>query len=192
MAPRTAQKNRTRIALLASARDLMAKGEDITVARVADAAQISRATAYRYFSDPGAIMTEVTLDLELMSTEELLSGIEDVRARVHAVARYYLEFSSGHEAEFRHFLAHTMKRWAEGHRGELRGARRTGAFSQALEPAKARMAEDDVADLVHRLSMVTGIEQHIAIADILRLDPETGTRMQAGLVDALLDKYLPN
>ena len=55
MAPRTAQKNRTRAALLAKARDLMNQGEEITVARVADAAAISRATAYRYFSDPGAM-----------------------------------------------------------------------------------------------------------------------------------------
>lgn len=191
MAPRIAQKNRTRKALLATARDMMARGKDVTVARVADAADVSRATAYRYFSDAGTLMTEATLDLDLMATEDLLDGIAEPRARVHAVARYYLEFVRTHEGQFRQFLAQTMRHWDGEKTTELRGARRVGAFTLALEPARERLDPDDFKDLVAMLSTLTGLEQHIAMADVLRLDPETADRIQAGLVDAVLDKALP-
>tara|TARA_E500000178_G_scaffold347455_1_gene400800 strand:- start:379 stop:957 length:579 start_codon:yes stop_codon:yes gene_type:complete len=191
MAPRTAQKNRTRAALLAKARDLMNQGEEITVARVADAAAISRATAYRYFSDPGAMSIEATLDVELRPTEELLQGILDPRERVQAVARYYLAFTRENEGQFRQFLAQTMRRWAEQSDSQLRGARRFGAFSDAIDPIRSKMKPAEFQDLVHRLSMLTGLEQHIALNDVLGLDQETGDRLQAEIVDAVLDRYLP-
>lgn len=191
MAPRTAQKNRTRAALLAKARDLMNQGEEITVARVADAAAISRATAYRYFSDPGAMSIEATLDVELRPTEELLQGILDPRERVQAVARYYLAFTRENEGQFRQFLAQTMRHWAEQSDSQLRGARRFGAFSDAIDPIRSKMKPAEFQDLVHRLSMLTGLEQHIALNDVLGLDQETGDRLQAEIVDAVLDRYLP-
>ena len=191
MPPRLAQKQRTRSALITAARTLMAQGEEVTVASVADAANISRATAYRYYSDPGSIAIEVTLDLELKTSEELLDGITDVRARVHKVARYYLEFVRDHEGAFRQFLAQSMTHWAQGKSADLRGARRVDAFIMALEPVRGRMSQEAFDDLVKRLSMLTGLEQHIALADVLKLDTETGYRMQAGLVDALLDRDLP-
>ena len=191
MAPRTAQKNRTRSALLAAANRLIENGETITVARVADAAEISRATAYRYFSDPGTLTAEVTLDIQLESTHDILKGIKDPRQRVHAIAHYYLTFIRQHEGQFRNFLAQTMRHWAEQSEIPLRGARRVSAFSQALGPVKSQMKPAEFTDLVHRLSMLTGLEQHIAINDILGLEPSEGDRLQAGIVDALLDRYLP-
>ena len=39
--------------------------------------------------------------------------------------------------------------------------------------------------------MTTGMEQLIILEDILRVDEATGYRLQEGLVDALLDRYLP-
>ena len=171
---------------------MMAEGEEVTVARVADAADISRATAYRYFSDPEQLVAEAGLDVALMPTDELLDGIEDVRARVHAVARYYLEFTRAHEPQFRLFIAYTMRRWVKDPGARLRGARRTVAFGEALGPVKSIMERREFDDLVMRLSMLTGMEALISQSDILRVDAETGYRLQAGIVDALLDRYLPD
>ena len=53
------------------------------------------------------------------------------------------------------------------------------------------MKPAEFQDLVHRLSMLTGLEQHIALNDVLGLDQETGDRLQAEIVDAVLDRYLP-
>src|SRR3954452_5594287 len=53
---RIAQKQRTRDALIAAARDLVAAGETPTVEAAAGAASISRTTAYRYFSNQRALL----------------------------------------------------------------------------------------------------------------------------------------
>ncbi len=192
MAPRTNQKNRTREALLSAARELMSEGTEVTLAKVADRAKTSRATVYRYFSDPGVLALDATLDIEVTPTAELLEGLMDVRTRVHAVARYYLEFSRRHEAYFRQFLAESLKAALEDGTVKMRGARRVDAFAEALEPIRSSMTSDEFRNLTHRLSMTSGMEQYIILEDILRVDPAEGFDLQEGLVDALLEKYLPS
>lgn len=53
------QKLRTRTLLLRAARELVSEGKTPTVAAVADAAMVSRATAYRYFPNPETLLAEV-------------------------------------------------------------------------------------------------------------------------------------
>jgi len=53
---RTHQKHRTRDALIAAARELVAKGFTPTVEEAAAAAEISRTTAYRYFQTRAALL----------------------------------------------------------------------------------------------------------------------------------------
>ncbi|MEP2030113.1 MAG: TetR/AcrR family transcriptional regulator [Paracoccaceae bacterium] len=191
MAPRTNQKNRTREALLEATRELMSEGNELTLAKVAERAKTSRATVYRYFSDPSVLALDATLDIEVKPTSVLLEGLDDVRGRVHAVARYYLEFSRDHEAYFRQFLAESLKASLQEGTVKMRGARRVTAFSEALEPVRSSMKHGEYEDLTKRLSMTTGMEQFIILEDILRVDHEAGYLLQEGLVDALLDQYLP-
>lgn len=191
MAPRTNQKKRTREALLAATRELMSEGKEITLARVAKRARTSRATVYRYFSDPGVLALDATLDVDVTPTTKLLEGIVDVRSRVHAVARYYLKFSRVHEAYFRQFLAESLKASLEAGTVKMRGARRVAAFREALQPVHPFLSATDLEDLVKRLSMTTGIEQLIVLEDILQTDSKEGYQLQEGLVNALLDRYLP-
>ncbi|MDP5219901.1 helix-turn-helix domain-containing protein [Ruegeria sp. 2205SS24-7] len=191
MAPRTNQKNRTREALLAAARELMSDGESVTLAKVAERARTGRATVYRYFSDPGVLALDATLDIEVIPTSKLLEGLTDVRERVNAVARYYLDFSREHEAYFRQFLAESLKASLQAGTVKMRGARRVAAFGEALEPVRKSMTPQDYEDLTSRLAMTTGMEQFIILEDILRVDQDTGYRLQGGLVGALLDQYLP-
>ncbi|WP_419906740.1 TetR/AcrR family transcriptional regulator [Hoeflea sp.] len=191
MAPRTNQKNRTREALLSAARELMSEGDEVTLAKVAERARTSRATVYRYFSNPGLLALDATLDIEVTPTSLLLEGVERVRDRVHVIARYYLKFSWIHEAYFRQFLAESLKASLEDGSVNLRGGRRVAAFGEALKPVQSSMAPADFKDLTHRLSMTSGFEQLIILKDILRVDEAVGYRLQEGLVDALLDRYLP-
>ncbi|WP_256368548.1 TetR/AcrR family transcriptional regulator [Ruegeria sp. HKCCA5763] len=191
MAPRTNQINRTREVLLSAARDLMSEGKEVTLAKVAERAKTSRATVYRYFSDPSVLALDATLDLEVTPTSELLEGLNNVRSRVHVVARYYLEFSRVNEAHFRQFLAESLKASLEDGTVKMRGARRLAAFSEALAPVHPLMEPKEIDDLAKRLSMTTGMEQLVILEDILRVDEATGYQLQKGLVDALLDRYLP-
>ncbi|MEM6889525.1 MAG: helix-turn-helix domain-containing protein [Pseudomonadota bacterium] len=191
MAPRTNQINRTREALLSAARDLMSEGKEVTLAKVAERAKTSRATVYRYFSDPSLLALDATLDLDVTPTSELLKGLVDVRSRVHRVARYYLDFSRVHEAHFRQFLAESLKASLENGTVKMRGARRVAAFAEALSPAHPFMESKEIDDLAKRLSMTTGMEQLVVLEDILRVDEATAHQLQEGLVDALLDRYVP-
>ena len=53
------------------------------------------------------------------------------------------------------------------------------------------MEPKEIDDLAKRLSMTTGMEQLVTLEGILRVDEATGYQFQEGLVDALLDRYLP-
>ena len=169
----------------------MSEGKEVTLAKVAERARTSRATVYRYFSDPGVLALDATLDIEVTPTSELLEGLSDVRRRVHAVARYYLDFAREHEAYFRQFLAESLKASLEDGTVKMRGARRVAAIGEALELVRSSMRPGHYEDLKNQLSMTTGMEQFIILEDILRVDQEAGYRLQEGLVDALLDRYLP-
>jgi AcrR family transcriptional regulator len=191
VAPRTNQKNKTREALLAAARELMSEGEEVTLAKVAERAQTGRATVYRYFSDASVLAFDATLDFKVTPTSELLEGKTDVRDRVHAVARFYLDFSRDEELYFRQFLAEALKASLSDKTVKMRGARRLAAFREALEPVRADMSTDALEELAKRLTMTSGMEQFIILDDILRVDEAEGNHLQSGLVDALLDRYLP-
>ncbi|HEX2737334.1 MAG TPA: helix-turn-helix domain-containing protein, partial [Acidimicrobiia bacterium] len=53
---RVEQKRRTRDALIAATRELIARGVSATVEAAADEASISRSTAYRYFPNQRALL----------------------------------------------------------------------------------------------------------------------------------------
>ncbi len=53
---RTAQKSRTRLALVAATRELLAAGLTPTVEDAAERADISRTTAYRYFPNQRSLL----------------------------------------------------------------------------------------------------------------------------------------
>ena len=67
LAGRTGQKARTRDALIASTRELLAEGVTPTVEQAAAAAAISRTTAYRYFPNQRALLVAAHPETEAIS-----------------------------------------------------------------------------------------------------------------------------
>src|SRR5919112_2995632 len=59
---RVNQKRRTRAAILTAAVELLEQGQSPAVAEVADAALVSRATAYRYFPTQEYLLFEAALE----------------------------------------------------------------------------------------------------------------------------------
>src|ERR687889_351697 len=82
---RTSQKARTRDALIAAARHLLAKGMTPTVEEAAAEASVGRTTAYRYFPNSRALLAATYPEIEMRS---LLEGDspEDPLARLESVA----------------------------------------------------------------------------------------------------------
>ncbi|WP_373355909.1 TetR/AcrR family transcriptional regulator [Pseudoroseicyclus sp. CXY001] len=187
---RQAQKSRTREAILAAARELVAEGQAVTVHAAAEAAGVSRATAYRYFSDPSVLAAEAGLAVAVAPYEEVVAGAETPQARLLAVALYMFDLALANEPAFRHFLARWLDAWAAGEGGPTRGARRVEMFERALGPGRAGLSPEEAAALVRGLTMATGSEAMIALLDIARSDPAEARASVAEVAGLLIRRYL--
>lgn len=199
---RTNQKQRTRFALLQGARDLMDRGEVVTVVAAAKQARISTATAYRYFSDADTLASEAVLDLDLARSVDLtgefilaLEGVAKLEDRVMIVHRLLFDFTRRMEMPYRLYLAKVQEAYVKAAgkpKGIARGGRRITMFELALKPFEDQFSEADLADLVAGLSSVSGIEGFIVLKDVCRLSDAEIERVAEKNVRALLSAALRN
>ncbi len=163
---RTQQKARTRNALIGAARELLAEGETPNVERTADRAGISRATAFRYFSNQRALLVATYPQVE----EQSLLGADapdDPIARLDAVTeelgRQILEY----EPELRTHLRLSLEP-APNQRDELplRQGRAIGWIEDALRPIRDHMPERDLRRLVLAIRATVGIEALVWLTDV--------------------------
>ncbi len=181
------KRHRTREAILSGARALIARGEPVTVAAAAAEEGVSRATAYRYFSDPQVLASEAGLAVEVLPYDAVIAGADGPRARTLAVSRYIFDLSVEHEAAFRQFLARNLDAWLAHGPGDRRGARRVDMFDRALDGARLTKAEK--SRLVAALTAATGSEAMIALFDIAKVDIEAAREAVSEIAEALLDRY---
>ena len=87
---RISQKKKTRDLLLATAKEMLVNGENISVEQVALEAGISKATAYRYFSNKDILLKEASLQRGLIDKEDLFGEIDesDLKTRVEKLIQY--------------------------------------------------------------------------------------------------------
>lgn len=171
---RLAQKLRTRAALLEAARELVAQGQNPTVAAVADAATVSRATAYRYFPTQEALLVEVPLDQDAPTVAALFGAgaPDDPEERAVLVQHALYDLCRDHEAEFRVFLRGSITRSLTDRAGApdpLRGARRSALLDEALAPLEGELPPAEIERLKGAISMMVGIEAVIVLRDVLHL-----------------------
>jgi AcrR family transcriptional regulator len=97
---RTNQKARTRDALIAAARQLLAEGVAPTVQAAAAEASVGRTTAYRYFPNSRALLAATYPEIEECS---LLGADppEDPLARLEIMAESFTRQILEHEPELR-------------------------------------------------------------------------------------------
>src|SRR2546425_8992680 len=100
---RTRQKQRTRIALVTAARELVARGETPTVDEAAASASVSRTTAYRYFPNQRSLLVAAHPEIEAHS---LLpeKPPTDVAARPGSVSAALLHILADPETQQRTML----------------------------------------------------------------------------------------
>lgn len=183
---RHAQKSRTREALLATARRLLSEKATLTIPAVAKAANISRATAYRYFSDPSVLAAEAGLDVSVIPYEDIVRDCFSTQARVRAVALFFFDQAIEHEAEFRSFLSRWLESWRLDHEAPTRGGRRITMFRSALQEVRHKIGDEACERLVRELSVATGTEAMIALLDVAQADPATARATIAHMVETLV------
>ncbi|MCW2843879.1 MAG: transcriptional regulator, TetR family [Nocardioides sp.] len=163
---RSRQKQRTRLALVAAARDLIARGSaSPTVADAAEAASISRTTAYRYFPTQKSLL--LAAHPEVVATSMLPPGVSDDPAeRLEAAVRGFLAMVRETEAQQRTMLRLSLEPAPEARDLPLRQGRAIGWFGEALEPLTARLGDDGVRRIAVAVRAVAGIESLVWLTDV--------------------------
>ncbi len=178
--PRANQKRRTRAAIVEAAQGLQAdEGETPTVARAAEAAGVSRATAYRYFPTQESLVVELTdVTPKVASVEAVLAELEgtDVEQRLLALVDAFNPLAVTEEAHFRRAMWVAQDTWLRNDRNDaeppaVREGRRMRWLDRVLEPL------DDVPDdrrrrLEAALALTLGIDSLAIMKDVCGLDDD--------------------
>lgn len=166
---RTRQKARTRVAMIAAARDLLAAGHMPTVEQAADAAGVSRATAYRYFPNQRDMLVAAHPEIEARS----LLGTDppdDVGARLDRVVDELTRMLIENERGLRTMLRLSLES-EETHRERLllRQGRVIGWLEDALRPLQGNLPKAEVRRLVYAIRCAVGIESLVWLCDVAGL-----------------------
>lgn len=193
---RTAQKMRTRKALVDAARTLIVSGVTPTVEEAADAASISRTTAYRYFPNQRDLLVAAYPELILLSPlgEHPPDAVE---ARLDIVVEEYLRQTINNEAALRAALRLSLDSDSP-YREKLllRQGRVIPLLKEALEPLRGRLPEGAVERLIYAIRAAAGIESLVWLCDIAGLSRDeakdvmmwsTRALLRATLAEANLD-----
>lgn len=163
---RTRQKQRTRDAILDGARQLMARGEEVTIVAAAAEHGISKATAYRYFSDPQALTLEAGLATLVPPYEVMVEGTRDLASRLAAITWGMTDLTLQNETAFRQYLSSAV---ASKDETDRRGARRVAYMRRAFQDLPHGLSKQRQEELVALLCVATGIEAVIALLDVARV-----------------------
>jgi AcrR family transcriptional regulator len=186
-AGRVRQKQRTRAALVAAARQLVADGLTPAVEEAAEHAGISRTTAYRYFPSQAALL--VAAHPELTTTSMLpTKPPADVGARVDIVVARVTDLVRDTEDQQRTMLRLSLE---PGRRGSRELLLRQGRVIGWLEEALAPLADDIGDDAVHALAVAMrssiGIEAYVWLTDVAGLSPDDATAVMRWSARSSLD-----
>jgi AcrR family transcriptional regulator len=173
-------RRRTRGAMIDAATQLVREGvregASPSVSEVADAAGVSRATAYRYFPTQESLLAEVIVpDLEAALAAEVLP--EDLESRFGAAFKTIWSSNVTHEAAYRTILRRGLERppgeSVEREEAEeatsIRAGRRVRWLRNALAPARERMGEESFERLVAAMCLCVGIESLVVLRDVCGL-----------------------
>ncbi len=187
---RTNQKARTRDALIAAARQLLAKGSTPTVEAAATEASVGRTTAYRYFPNSRALLAATFPEIEM---DSLLGEDppEDPLARLEIVAEGLTRQLFEYEPELRAQLRLVLEGEPVGSDSlPLRRGRRIRWIEEALSPLRGRMSEGELRRLVLGIGATLGIEAFVWLTDMAGLSREEAVEVMRSNARELLRSAL--
>lgn len=185
---RTHQKSRTREALVAATRELLAGGHTPQVEDAAQRAGVSRTTAYRYFPNQRSLLLAAHPQI---SPDTLLGedAPEEPVARLDAFMAAFSRYNFQWEPQLRASLRLSLEPPGEApaQRPALRRGRAIGWIEDALRPVGDRV---DVPRLAVAIRSATGIEALIWLVDIAGYDRAAAAETVRRTAQALLREAL--
>jgi AcrR family transcriptional regulator len=187
------------VLLLRAAADLVAQGRAPTVTEVADAADVSRRTAFRYFPTQEQLLTEVSLEHLRPKVEAALktaaarrSPAEVLDVAVASMQRIAIE----HDALLRTIVRLSLEKRLGGQQTDIpksvpvRGSRRIEWIETALTPVRPLLAAPLFERLVSGLTLCLGIESLITLQDVRTLAPKQAVEICRWAAQAMLEATL--
>jgi AcrR family transcriptional regulator len=188
---RARQKLRTRKDLLQAAARLLREGRTPTFEEIAEAAMVSRATAYRYFPGLDALLLEAELDVAMPTPEAFFAedGSTDPLARLRRLEETLVAMIAENEPAMRLMLAQSLQRSvdpAADPAAPTRQNRRGPLVAAALAPVRDQFDEAAFDTLGKALVLLLGIEAVVVFKDVLRLPPDEAEQVRNWAMAALV------
>ena len=200
---RPEQRNRTRAALLDTAAALIARGLTPTITEVADAAQVSRRTAYRYFPTQEQLLIESSLQRLRPQVEAAIESVKVVRPDIGADAKLHdVEWARARldatvhvmhrlTLENEHLLRTIQRLTAPGATSlgiRPRGSRRLDWLTAAVEPVRKRLGAKRFARLISALATCVGFDAFFVLKDLRGLSASEAERVSRWMAAAVLEQ----
>lgn len=184
---RVAQKRRTRDALIAAARQLMDDGGPApTVEAAAEAAAVSRTTAYRYFPSQRALLGAAHPGLV---TESLLpaDAPDDVAERLDLVVAAFTKMVVDNEIQQRTMLRLSLEA-SPTERSELplRQGRAIKWIEEALAPLQPDMHPEELRQLTLAIRSAIGVEALVWLTDVAGMSRDDAAELMRWSARAML------
>ena len=186
---RTQQKQRTRDALVAAARQLVAEGRSPTVEDAAAAAGISRTTAYRYFKNQAELLAHAHPETQ---TSSLLPARAptDPAERLDLVVKQITRMVSERETNYRTVLRLSLDPAIPKESLVLRQGRAIGWIEDALAPLRSRFSRGQLRRLAIAIRSAIGIEAFVWLVDVAGQSREEAVKTMRWSARAMLQGAL--
>ena len=167
---------RMRRMMLDAAMRLMQDGLVPSISDVAEAAQVSRATAYRYFPTQ-SVLIQAAVDEALGPILRWSSSSEDAEQRVGELIRFSYPRMHDYEVPLRGALRLALDQWARMRAGKLESkdamvrGHRIALLRAAVAPLRHKLGKVRTQRLTQALSLVFGTEAFVVLKDIWGLNP---------------------
>jgi AcrR family transcriptional regulator len=188
-----------RVLLLRIAAELVAQGKAPSVTEVADAADVSRRTAYRYFPTQEQLLTEVSLEHLRPQIEGALKIAAERGSPAHILDSAVVgmqRIAIKNEALLRAIIRLSLERRLGGQQTEIpkslpvRGSRRVEWIESVLAPVRPLLTVAPFERLVSGLTLCLGIESLITLQDVRRLAPEDAIEICRWAAHAMFETAL--
>lgn len=189
--PATGPRARTGRLMLETAIRLMQSGATPSVSEVAEAAGVSRATAYRYFPSQAALVGAV-VDEALGPILTWTSASQDPARRVAELIGTGLPRIEAFEATFKAALKLSLDQWTRDRAGtlgeepEFKRGHRTDLLRDALAPLEGKLPPARFERLAQALSLVFGVEVLTVLKDIWGLGSQETQSVAQWAANALV------
>jgi len=172
----TSTRARTRRLLIDTAMQMFDGGAFPSISEVAQAAQLSRATAYRYFPTQSALVAAIVSET-LSPINSWQPTQQEATARIDELLTFAFPRMLQHEGTLRAALHLSLTQWAQSQSQDavpikerlVRGNRKL-LLQKVVEPLSAELPPELMQRVLHSLSLVYGSEIFLVMKDIWGCD----------------------